>query len=1002
MKKSSLHTIAMSSVDFMDSKHTDWAEMISHWAQPQCLLDRSYTAHKTERPRALMYQPQSGVDSQLTAFQAATTLAVALGRTLIAPRLYSPTVCTSCSRRNMSYYFNMNAVDWSGGSVPVRAVVQTEADYVVPESNISGTVQLAEARVWSYLAHVPNTALVAVPPKVKLPTLSLLSASNWLQCNDDTLFFDGLEENDLPRSIAPPLSDAVHRAYKAVRGLLKLPKKYMCMNLNSHDSLEACHNRRETPWFKKLDKGGYQCGATNSDMEAYAEKGTSMLIVSARPVLDFVKKHRKDNPHIFTSYDVEATAHHHGIRDSATISMIEQMMCANANRTILNMFSASSRRIAEMRKDRGAESSWFLKDNEVGQSDLLNGGDNPDATEWDVQSNSEARHEAQAAAESDDELVAAQAKEALANAQAEEKSLKKEPKTAKKAKELKKHKAKASPSPAPKEHKVEYVDGEEIDASPSPEPSADNDDADDDADLMKADAEADEKEHDAEPQLSKIRMTLNPEKTTLVRLGADEIENFGTPQFHGCRGFYDHCHFENVCFSGHDGMLVPDMPGVNITAFIDENAPPGTEAMQPRLLPMEDFQNLRKVYYAKGTSYALNCAGQALFNHDPAHYMIGYGKLFVAAHDPTVQRSMDSLIFQQCMQNAPDDWDWGKGVWSILESLGKDSQFWSPEAVDTVTLGAPSNSSAPYGKLPSAHDPIVCAKRVTMERKYAQTFLGGNVPGIVGRWRSRIDWWVSKLPKVAKAMKRHAKEAQAEADAQVDHKELSPLKVVGDCALLCTKGLKVAVLQRSEDKPSLHNVDELQALVAEYTREPMQTLVVNDKMSFDEQVAVFRSFDVLISPPTPQLTNAMFASKNSVIIEVQSAAYDTISVPNGKNFVLSFVRSSGHLPVKMGDQSSAAKSILESHGVSLAALANSSKPDRCALQVDCALTQAMDHCWGSEDTCGLHRAKAFNAVELYVDVGRIRTALEKAVALRCSCKSKELAEHLSENRTSPR
>ena len=129
------------------------------------------------------------------------------------------------------------------------------------------------------------------------------------------------------------------------------------------------------------------------------------------------------------------------------------------------------------------------------------------------------------------------------------------------------------------------------------------------------------------------------------------------------------------------------------------------------------------------------------------------------------------------------------------------------------------------------------------------------------------------------------------------------------------------------------------------------------------------------------VTNAMFAAKNSVIIEVQSAAYDTISVPNGKNFVLSFVRSSGHLPVKMGEQSSAAKSILESHGVSLAALANASKPDSCALQVDCALTQAMDHCWGSEDTCGLHRAKAFNSVELYVDIGRIRTALE--VGLLC-------------------
>ena len=78
MKRSSLHALAMSGVEFMDSKHSDWAEMISHWAQPQCLLDRSYTAHKTERPRALMYQPQGSVDSQVSAFQAATTLALAI------------------------------------------------------------------------------------------------------------------------------------------------------------------------------------------------------------------------------------------------------------------------------------------------------------------------------------------------------------------------------------------------------------------------------------------------------------------------------------------------------------------------------------------------------------------------------------------------------------------------------------------------------------------------------------------------------------------------------------------------------------------------------------------------------------------------------------------------------------------------------------------------------------------------------------------------------------
>jgi hypothetical protein len=1134
MHRTSLHALAMLSVDYMDSKHPDWTPLIEYWAQPQCLLDRAYTAHKSERPRALMYQPQSGVDSQLSAFQAATTLAAALGRTLIAPRLYSPTVCTSCSRRNMSYYFGMNAVDWSGGSVPVRAVVQTEPDWLA-QANTSSAQVLAASRVWSYLAHVPNTALVAVPPKVKLPTLSLLSASNWLQCNDDTLFFDGLEENDLPRSTVPPVSDAVHRAHKAVRGLLKLPKKYMCMNLNSHDSLEACHNRRGTDWFQKLDKAGYQCGTTNADMEEYAAKGTSMLILSSHPVLDFVKKHRKDNPHIFTSYDVEATAHHHGIRDSATISMIEQMMCAGGERAILNMFSASSRRIAELRKERGGVSSWFKKDLKVDKSDPLSTADpdptewdvqdEPDAAQWDAQSNSEARAEAEAAAEgSDDPLSEAKARDFIASDDKERELKKKAKKTAehdeddddepakKPTAKSVKH-AKPSPSPTPKKHKTkiigetededfddldelsaydndEYdeldsdlekepkkkhttkiiddedidiegvnideddkpkthkvkiiddedidIEGDKIDEDDKPKtPKAkiiDVDDVDeavdemarvDDEDdaIVKAspapkkhklkpspspspkpifgpetdDDEADEEE-DAEPQLSKMRMTLNPDKTTLVRLDAEEVENFGMPQFHGCRGFYDHCHFENVCFSGHDGMLVPDVPGVNFTAFLDQDALPGMQGVQARLLPLEDFQKLRKVYYTKGSAYALNCAGQSLFNHDPAHYMVGYGKLFVAAHDPTVQRNVDSLIFQQCMQNAPDEWDWGKGVWAILESLGKDSQFWSPEAVDTVTLGAPSNSSAPYGRLPSAHDPVVCAKRVTMERRWGKTYLGGNVAGIVGRWRSRIDWWISKLPKVAKAMKRHAKEAQIEAQEKAT---LSPLKVVGDCKLLCTKGLRVAVLQRTEEQPALHNVDELGALVSEYTREPLQMLVVNDKMSFDEQVAIFRSFDVLISPPTPLLTNAMFAAKNSVIIEVQSAAYDTMSMQNGKNFVLSFLRSSGHLPVKAASQSSTASAILASHGVSLAALSNASKPNRCALQVDCALTQAMDHCWGQEETCGQHRAKAFNAVELYVDVPRLRTALEEAVALRCSCKSEDLAQRLTQNRTGP-
>ena len=212
--------------------------LLEHWSQPQCILDRSYPPDKSEKPNAIMYQPQQGMDSQLLELQHASTLANALERTLVAPRLYSPTVCTSCSRRNMSYYFKMgsaqdsgDAQDWHGTSLPVRAVVAVEQ-----AESAEG-----EKRVWSYLAYSTGLATVAVPPHVRLPVLSLRTATNWLQrCNDETLFFDGLEENALPKTKAPAFSDSITHAYNAVRGLLKLPMRYTCANLNSRDSVEAC------------------------------------------------------------------------------------------------------------------------------------------------------------------------------------------------------------------------------------------------------------------------------------------------------------------------------------------------------------------------------------------------------------------------------------------------------------------------------------------------------------------------------------------------------------------------------------------------------------------------------------------------------------------------------------------------------------------------------------------------------------------------------------------
>merc|ERR1719345_685709 len=175
--------------------------------------------------------------------------------------------------------------------------------------------------------------------------------------------------------------------------------------------------------------------------------------------------------------------------------MIEQMMCANANRTMLNMFSASSRRIAEMRKEEGHQSGWFKKDDALAETNPMEDGEDPDANEWDVQSNSEARQEAQAAAESDDALTAATAKDSLKNAQDEEKELKKS-----------KSKIKPSPSPAPKKHKVKPSPSPE----PSPEPVDDEEEQQEQQEQQEQEVEEEQEIEEGEVEIIEARASPSP------------------------------------------------------------------------------------------------------------------------------------------------------------------------------------------------------------------------------------------------------------------------------------------------------------------------------------------------------------------------------------------------------------------------------------------------------------------------------------------------------------
>jgi len=378
-------------------------------------------------------------------------------------------------------------------------------------------------------------------------------------------------------------------------------------------------------------------------------------------------------------------------------------------------------------------------------------------------------------------------------------------------------------------------------------------------------------------------------------------------------------------------------------------------------VPLSHFLSLRRVYLTSGNALAVNCWRQRAESTHPAHFLMGHGRLFAAAVTPSVPRHATTLMFHQCGHQphgvgvGARPWAWALGVWTLIELKASETSLWSALDVNTVVLShRPTTSGVdgvPLG-LPAADDVVVCARSVVFEPRHVTKYFGANEASIVAAWRRHISHWsygttteghtpwldpalvwppldnhahhpaedgymytlTTALTPVSSAANRsddkalgdrailnHYRPAQ-QTSSSPHHPQRRRIAALGRAAPNCSHNLQVAVWERGAGQfgsRRILNIEQLRALVAEYSTRPLRLLTASSYTSFALQVARFRSFDILITPHGGQLVNQVFSRPHAVFIEVAAMSQGTSPLcSNGRAFAGGWVMSAGrHLPL---------------------------------------------------------------------------------------------------------
>ena len=221
------------------------------------------------------------------------------------------------------------------------------------------------------------------------------------------------------------------------------------------------------------------------------------------------------------------------------------------------------------------------------------------------------------------------------------------------------------------------------------------------------------------------------------------LMSFPTPEFRGCNN-RDLCEFSNVCFSPRDGLLVFDLPGLREDGAASEAGEEGAtplfadgsrlsktwaEPRRVKLIPHEIYSGLQNVHFAD-RMFVGNCQRQPRKHNggtNPAHWMIGVGRLFVASSGWYGNLSgLDLVLYHQC-PSLKNVWPWGRLITENLIYNDALSQglFRSNSSNNRISL--------PYIDLPGnnalkSKDLVICGKTVYQDPFDPRQYFGPNRP----------------------------------------------------------------------------------------------------------------------------------------------------------------------------------------------------------------------------------------------------------------------------------
>ena len=468
------------------------------------------------------------------------------------------------------------------------------------------------------------------------------------------------------------------------------------------------------------------------------------------------------------------------------------------------------------------------------------------------------------------------------------------------------------------------------------------------------------------------------------------------PRRTGCSRHW--CEYEAVCLSNRDGVLVPNVSTIDPTwrqSFdpIDGwriNTSKGANLAE-RLMPVWRLQTMPPAAYhtIRGRALVFSCWHQLLSSANPSHLMHGYGWLLQAVLDLNASRgravlpfrSIDTLVFHQCPRHADSSsWSFARGVWRLLGKFAAERGLLrrSLRHTNVITLGArrrdhfhSKRSAWINRRWMTLDDTVVCFEHAHVpQRRSINTWLGRE--GVAERraWQQLVAGFVSSIGLPANGSDTLAKQAATRTQSAVAGTSRTPSTTHSCDRAACAAGLRVAIWRRGIDgaggSRNFANIDALVALVRRFTRVEARVITASRETSFEEQVRLFQSFDILITPHGSQLTTLLVAPPSVVVIEVQPTHYDGTFCKNAGKLVAAYIMSYGHTPTAVREDGSSTGT----PDARLLAFMNSSCGRNLSLP------------------CERNEIKKRDVL---VNTTQLRRDLERAVGVHCACSKAERA-----------